>query len=94
MNRFAVCAILAGLPACGAAHALENENLLVALPKGYKVGYQNSANKQVGRDSFYLVQKAFKFEPSAEQGRIWGGFLDSARVCDTRLPDRPCNLGG
>jgi hypothetical protein len=182
MNRFAVCAIAAVLAAASPAHALENENLLVALPQGYKVGYQNSAGKQLisemvpagetvenwtemltvqiflgmrdvtpaqyrermqglwakacagsefakvkegvengyvtltwmqkcplnretgkpeltwmkamqGRDSFYLVQKAFKFEPSAEQSRNWGGFLDGVRVCDTRLPDRPCKLG-
>ena len=46
-----------------------------------------------GRDSFYLVQKAYKFEPSAEQRKEWGGFLDSVRVCDTRLPDRPCRAG-
>jgi hypothetical protein len=46
-----------------------------------------------GRDSFYLVQKAFKFAPSAEQSKIWDGFLDAVRVCDTRLRDRPCKLG-
>ena len=46
-----------------------------------------------GRDSFYLVQKAYKFEPSAEQRKEWGGFLDSVRLCDTRLPERPCRLG-
>jgi hypothetical protein len=27
------------------ARALENENLLVSLPKGYKVGYQNKSTK-------------------------------------------------
>jgi hypothetical protein len=46
-----------------------------------------------GKDSFYLVQKAYKFEPSAEQMTKWGGFLDSVRVCDTRLRDRPCKMG-
>ena len=36
-----------------------------------------------GRDSFYLVQKAYKFEPSAEQSvRV----SRQRRVCDTRLP--------
>jgi hypothetical protein len=45
-----------------------------------------------GRDSFYLVQKAFKFTPSPEQTKRWGEFLDGVRVCDTRLPDRPCRL--
>lgn len=46
-----------------------------------------------GRDSFYLVQKAFKFSPSPEQSKRWGDFLDGVRVCDTRLSDRPCRLG-
>ena len=43
-----------------------------------------------GRDSFYLVQKAYKFEPTAEQKTTWGAYLDSVGVCDTRRPDRPC----
>jgi hypothetical protein len=43
-----------------------------------------------GRDSFYLVQKAYKFEPSAAQKSEWGAYLDSVSICDTRLPDRPC----
>src|SRR5687768_16885971 len=43
-----------------------------------------------GRDSFYLVQKAYKFEPSAEQKATWGAYLDSVSVCDTRRPERPC----
>jgi hypothetical protein len=184
MIRYAIAAI-AGLLAFGApgAQALENENLLVALPGGYKIGYHKNSpqgtisemipagetvenwtemvtvqiflnmrdvtpaqyrermqklwgdacpgsafskvkegiengyatltwlqkcpvNKQTGKpeltwmkamqgkDSFYLVQKAYKFEPSAEQMTKWGGFLDSVRVCDTRLPDRPCKMGG
>lgn len=168
--------------AAPAAHALENETLLVGMPKGYKVGHQQRAGSQAisefvpqaqtvenwtemvtvniffglrdmtpsryrtnmegnwakacagsefskvkegaengyltltwfqkcpknpqtgkpeltwmkaiqGRDSFYLVQKAFKFEPTAEQRREWGGYLDSVRVCDTRLADRPCKMG-
>jgi hypothetical protein len=43
-----------------------------------------------GRDSFYLVQKAYKFEPSAEQKASWGAYLDSVTVCDTRRSERPC----
>ena len=43
-----------------------------------------------GRDSFYLVQKAYKFEPSAEQKKQWGDYLDSVSVCDTRRPEQPC----
>ena len=45
-----------------------------------------------GRDSFYLVQKAYKFEPTAEQKKQWGAYLDSVGVCDTRLPERPCGV--
>lgn len=43
-----------------------------------------------GNDSFYLVQKAFKFTPSKEQEAKWLGYLNEVVVCDTRLPDRPC----
>jgi hypothetical protein len=43
-----------------------------------------------GRDSFYLVQKAYKFEPTAEQKAVWGAYLDSVSVCDTRRPERNC----
>lgn len=43
-----------------------------------------------GNDSFYVVQKAFKFEPSKEQITQWMQFLRSITVCDTRLADRPC----
>lgn len=43
-----------------------------------------------GNDSFYLVQKAFKFEPSKQQLADWLGYLSKVKVCDTRLPDRQC----
>jgi hypothetical protein len=43
-----------------------------------------------GNDSFYLVQKAFKFTPSKEQVTQWMLFLKAVMLCDTRLPDRPC----
>ena len=180
--RSAACLILAAIAltlAVPSAHALENEVLLVAVPKGYKIGYEKKSGNQImtemvpqaetvkdwtemvtvqiflnmrevtpsqyrarietlwgqacdgsefakvkegvergyptltwlqkcpmnnatgkpeltwmkaiqGRDSFYLVQKAYKFEPSAEQRAQWDTYLDSIRVCDTRLPDRPC----
>ena len=45
-----------------------------------------------GRDSFYLVQKAYKFEPTAEQMKEWGAYLDGVGVCDTRRPERPCGV--
>ncbi|HLN07995.1 MAG TPA: hypothetical protein VK281_03390 [Xanthobacteraceae bacterium] len=43
-----------------------------------------------GNDSLYVVQKAFRFAPSKEQIVTWMAFLKDAKVCDTRLPDRPC----
>jgi hypothetical protein len=43
-----------------------------------------------GNDSFYVVQKAFKFAPSKEQITKWVGYLKAVRVCDSRLPDRAC----
>jgi hypothetical protein len=43
-----------------------------------------------GNDSFYVVQKAFKFMPSQEQAARWLKFLTDVKVCDSRLPDRTC----
>lgn len=43
-----------------------------------------------GNDSFYVVQKAFRFEPSNEQVVQWMKYFHSVTVCDSRLPDRPC----
>ncbi|HZP78312.1 MAG TPA: hypothetical protein VFB45_19365 [Pseudolabrys sp.] len=44
-----------------------------------------------GKDSFYLVQKASKSEPTEEQITKWvGGYLKNVRVCDSRLRDRAC----
>jgi hypothetical protein len=43
-----------------------------------------------GNDSFYVVQKAFKFTPSNEQVVQWMKYLRSVAVCDSRLPDRAC----
>ncbi|MGB6538969.1 MAG: hypothetical protein WBF58_23760 [Xanthobacteraceae bacterium] len=43
-----------------------------------------------GNDSFYLVQKAFKFEPTKDQVVHWMGYLKTVAVCDTRLPERAC----
>jgi hypothetical protein len=47
-----------------------------------------------GRDSFYVVQKAFKFEPSKEQVVTWTRYLKKASVCDSRLPGRACPAVG
>ncbi len=38
-----------------------------------------------GHDSFYVVQKAFKFEPAAEKAAEWVAYLNKVSVCDTRL---------
>lgn len=43
-----------------------------------------------GNDSFYLVQKAFRFEPTNEQIAQWMQYFRTIKVCDTRLADRPC----
>lgn len=43
-----------------------------------------------GNDSFYLVQKAFKFEPSQDQITRWMGYLRKVSVCDSRIADRAC----
>jgi hypothetical protein len=43
-----------------------------------------------GKDSFYLVQKAFRFEPSKEQITQWMGYFRKVSVCDSRLADRAC----
>lgn len=43
-----------------------------------------------GNDSFYVVQKAFRFTPSKDQVVQWMKYLRSVAVCDSRLPDRAC----
>nr|WP_314899575.1 hypothetical protein [uncultured Deefgea sp.] len=43
-----------------------------------------------GNDSLYIVQKAFKFDPTKEQVAQWTQYLRSAIVCDTRLAESPC----
>lgn len=43
-----------------------------------------------GNDSLYVVQKAFKSQPSKEQIGTWMRFLKKVSVCDSRVPDRAC----
>jgi hypothetical protein len=43
-----------------------------------------------GSDSFYLVQKAFKFEPSKAQIETWMAYFKTVSVCDSRRADRAC----
>ncbi len=46
-----------------------------------------------GADSFYMVQKAFKFAPSKEQETKWLAYLRDVWVCDTRVAARACPKG-
>jgi hypothetical protein len=43
-----------------------------------------------GNDAFYVVQKAFRFEPSKEQITRWMGYLRKVSVCDQRIAERAC----
>jgi hypothetical protein len=43
-----------------------------------------------GRDNLYSVQRAVTFEPSEAQKEELARYIDSVRVCDTRLSDRAC----
>ncbi len=43
-----------------------------------------------GRDALYVVQKAFRYLPTAGEMDRWHGYLDKVQVCDTRRPDRAC----
>ena len=43
-----------------------------------------------GADSFYLVQKAFRFEPTLDQVGQWMKYLRFVSVCDTRSAAHPC----
>jgi hypothetical protein len=47
-----------------------------------------------GNDSLYLVQVAFKAKPTDAMITRWMEYLRKVQVCDTRLPDRPCAIGG
>jgi hypothetical protein len=43
-----------------------------------------------GKDSFYVVQKAFRFKPDKAQIQQWSRFLRDVYVCDTRVAGRAC----
>lgn len=43
-----------------------------------------------GNDSFYLVQVAFRYEPTDEDVTQWMSYLRKAQVCDSRIPERAC----
>ncbi|HKJ40150.1 MAG TPA: hypothetical protein VJ972_15375, partial [Anaerolineales bacterium] len=43
-----------------------------------------------GNDSFYLVQVAFRHEPSDDEITQWMGYLKEIQVCDSRIAERAC----
>lgn len=43
-----------------------------------------------GRENFYLLQKAHRFEPNAKQLKALTSLFDAAKVCDTRVPGQRC----
>lgn len=43
-----------------------------------------------GNDSFYVVQKAWKREPSQKELVEWMQYLKKVSVCDTRIPKQAC----
>ena len=43
-----------------------------------------------GNDSFYVVQKAWRREPTKNKIKDWMQHLRKVKVCDSRLPDRKC----
>ena len=47
-----------------------------------------------GNDSFYVVQKAFRFMPAQEQMTKALVYLGTVKVCDSRRADRACPRAG
>lgn len=43
-----------------------------------------------GNDSFYVIEKTFRFIPSDEVVSQWMEHLRTVTVCDTRTTDHPC----
>lgn len=43
-----------------------------------------------GNDSFYLVQVAFRHEPSSDEITKWMNYLRTVQVCDSRIPEQAC----
>jgi hypothetical protein len=43
-----------------------------------------------GNDSFYLVQVAFRHEPSGDEVTQWMNYLKQVYACDSRIPERAC----
>lgn len=58
-------------------------------PSTQKVEYTYMKAIQ-GNDSFYLVQVAFRFEPSSDEVTQWVTYLREVKVCDSRIPEKAC----
>ena len=58
-------------------------------PSTQKVEYTYMKAIQ-GNDSFYLVQVAFRHEPSSEEVTQWVKYLKQVQVCDSRIPEHTC----
>ena len=43
-----------------------------------------------GNDSFYLVQVAFRYEPTDADITQWMQYLKRVQVCDSRIPEQAC----
>ncbi len=43
-----------------------------------------------GNDSFYVVQKSWKYKPSKQDKKKWLDYLAKVRLCDSRIKDRAC----
>ena len=43
-----------------------------------------------GNDSFYVVQKAWKYAPADEEIAVWSRFMSGVSVCDSRMKGREC----
>jgi hypothetical protein len=43
-----------------------------------------------GSESFYVVQKAFRFSPNREQIARWIAYLKAVTVCDSRMKEHVC----
>lgn len=53
----------------------------------------NAAMKHLiikGNDSFYHLQKIWKYQPTAEEQALWQEIFDGVTVCDTRSTSNPC----
>lgn len=43
-----------------------------------------------GNDSFYLIQKSWRYQPSKDEIERWTRYLGTVAVCDTRRPAQSC----